>query len=317
MSPGDEMADSAHKLGERLRSPGDFQRPNPQPKLAEGMHEVFIGIGHHLNNVTAALETIHGQLLAIEQQTRRRSPGGFARYLLAMFIGVAALLAWQSYSEAAKQIIATNAPELGWSPGARQMIAGWVQQLRWSKTPAVAENTAQPFVPGTQQLASAVQTAPENVTSKPVAPSIDPEQVHQIASDVVAQRQTIELIAAGQDQMAHEVDRLQGAVAEILVKIPEPPPPPPVAAAVPTRPIAAAVPTRPVAVAAPAPPVAAAVPARPIAAAVPTRPVAVAAPAPPVAAAVPAPKPKPKPMAPPWSRGPMPRYGSPYGPPYQ
>jgi hypothetical protein len=308
MSPGDEMADSAHKLGERLRSPGDFQRPNPQPKLAEGMHEVFIGIGHHLNNVTAALETIHGQLLAIEQQTRRRSPGGFARYLLAMFIGVAALLAWQSYSEAAKQIIATNAPELGWSPGARQMIAGWVQQLRWSKTPAVAENTAQPFVPGTQQLASAVQTAPENVTSKPVAPSIDPEQVHQIASDVVAQRQTIELIAAGQDQMAHEVDRLQGAVAEILVKIPEPPPPPPVATAVPAPPVATAVPTRPVA---------AAVPTRPVAAAVPAPPVAAAVPAPPVATAVPTPKLKPKPVAPPWSRGPMPRYGSPYGPPYQ
>jgi hypothetical protein len=284
---GDEMA---VKLGEKLSSPGDLQRPNLQPMLAEGMHEVFIGIGRHLNNATAALEIIHGQLLAIEQQTKRRSPGGFARYLLAMFIGVAALLAWQSYSEAAKQIIATNAPELGWSPGARQMIAGWVQQLRWSKTPAVAENTAQPFVPGTQQLASAVQTAPENVTSKPVAPSIDPEQVHQIASDVAAQRQTIELIAAGQDQMAHEVDRLQGAVAEILVKIPEPPPPPPVAVAV------------------PAPPVAAAVPVRPVAAAVPTRP---------VAAAVPAPKPKPKPMVPPWSRGPMPRYGSPYGPPYQ
>jgi hypothetical protein len=53
MSPGDEMAGSAHELGERLRSPGDFQRPNRQPKLAEGMHEVFIGIGHHLNNVTA------------------------------------------------------------------------------------------------------------------------------------------------------------------------------------------------------------------------------------------------------------------------
>jgi hypothetical protein len=53
MSPGDEMAGSAHEQGERLRSPGDFQRPNRQPKLAEGMHEVFIGIGHHLNNVTA------------------------------------------------------------------------------------------------------------------------------------------------------------------------------------------------------------------------------------------------------------------------
>jgi hypothetical protein len=202
------------------------------------MHEVFIGIGHHLNNATAALETIHGQLLAIEQQTKRRNRGGFARYLLGMCIGVAALLAWQSYGEAARQMIA--------------------QQLGWSKTPAVAESTAKPLV-----------------QNAPVAPSIDPEQVHQIASDVAAQRQTIAEIAAGQDQLAHVVDRLQGAVdtvqgaaAQILVKMPEPPPPPPVAAAVP----------------APKP----------------------------VAAAVLAPKPKPKPTAPPWSRGPMQRYGSPY-----
>jgi hypothetical protein len=119
-----------------------------------------------------------------------------------------------------------------------------------------------------------LQTAPENVMPKaPVAPSIDPEQVHQIASGVAAQRKTIEQIGAGQDQMAHVVDKLQGAVAEILVKMPKPPPPPPVAAGTP----------------APKP----------------------------VAAATPAPKPKPKPTAPPWSPGPMLRYGSPYGPPYQ
>jgi hypothetical protein len=212
MSLGDEMAGPAHKLGEQLRSVAGLQRPNPQPKLAEDMHEVFIGIGRHINNATAAIETIDGQLLALEQQTKRRSPEGFARYVLATFIGIAAILAWRSYSEAGKQ-----------------------------------------------RLASAVQTAPENVTPKaPVAPSIDPEQVHQIASGVATQRKTIEQIAAGQDQMAHVVDRLQGTVAEILVKMPELPPPPP------------------------------------------------------VAAAIPAPKPKPKPTAPPWSPGPMQRYGPPY-----
>jgi uncharacterized coiled-coil protein SlyX len=151
------------------------------------MHEVFIGIGSHLNDATAAIETINGQLLALEQQTKRQSPEGFARYVLATFIGIAAILAWRSYSEAAKQ-----------------------------------------------RLASAVQTAPENVIPKaPVAPTIDPEQVHQIASSVAARRKTIEQIAAGQDQMEHVVDKLQGAVAEILVKMPEHPPPPPVAAATP------------------------------------------------------------------------------------
>jgi len=232
MSPGDEMAGSAHNLGKQLRSLGDFQRPNPQPKPAEGMHEVLIGIGRHLKNATAALETIHGQLLAIEQQTKRRSSGGFARYLVATCIAVAATLAWLSYGEAAKQIIATKAPELGWSPNAKQMIAGWVQELGWSKPPAVAESTDRPSVAQTPQPAPVVQTV-SAVPSAPVAPSIDLEQVHQIASDVAAQRQTIEQIAAGQGQMAHVVDRLQAAVAEILVKMPEPPPPPPVATAVP------------------------------------------------------------------------------------
>jgi hypothetical protein len=141
--------------------------------------------------------------------------GSFTGYLLAVCVGVGGFLAWQSYGEAAKQIIATKAPELGWSPNAKQMIAGWVQELGWNKPPAIAESTAaQSAAPDTQQVASAVQSVPQNAAPKaPVAPSIDPEQVHQIASDVAAQRQSIEQIAASQDQMARVVDRLQGAVA--------------------------------------------------------------------------------------------------------
>ena len=76
----------------------------------------------------------------------------------------------------------------------------------------------------TLQAAPVTQAAPENVASKSVAPSIDPAEVHQIAMDLTALRQTMAQITASQDQMAREVDRL-------LVKIPEPPPPPPIAAA--------------------------------------------------------------------------------------
>ena len=76
------------------------------------------------------------------------------------------------------------------------------------------------------------QTAPAAVApSAPVAPSIDPAEVHQIAMDLAALRQTVAQITAGQDQMARKVDRLQAADQEILAKIPEPPPPPPIAAA--------------------------------------------------------------------------------------
>src|SRR6516165_5622482 len=128
---------------------------------------------------------------------KRRAPRGFARYLLAICIAVAATLAWQSYGNAAKQVIATNAPELGWSPEAKQMIVSWMQQLGWAK-PLAVESKAAPVN----------QTAPETVASKALAtPSLDPEQVHQIALDVTALRQTVEQLTASQDQMGREIEK--------------------------------------------------------------------------------------------------------------
>jgi hypothetical protein len=80
------------------------------------------------------------------------------------------------------------------------MIAGWMQQLGWTKPPAV-ESKAAPVT----------QTAPEIVAPKaPAAPPIDPEQFHQIALNVAAMRQTVEQLTAGQDQMAREVEKATG-----------------------------------------------------------------------------------------------------------
>jgi len=217
------------KSDQHLRvSLDDLRRPSSQPKPAESLHEVLLGIGRHLNNETLALKAIYDRLLTIEQQTKKRSSRGFARYLLAFCIGVAAAAAWLSYGEAAKQVIATKAPELGWSPESKQMIASWVQELGWTESPLGPESAAaRVSVPETPQAVPAGQAAVENVAEKaPAAPAIDPEQVHQIAQDLGALRQSVEQFTAGQDQMARVVDRLQGAVAEILIKMPEPPPPP-------------------------------------------------------------------------------------------
>jgi hypothetical protein len=41
-------------------------------------------------------------------------PPAFARYLIAFFIGVAAILAWQSYGGVAREVIARWSPQLGW-----------------------------------------------------------------------------------------------------------------------------------------------------------------------------------------------------------
>jgi hypothetical protein len=146
-----------------------------------------------------------------DRPTRRRR---FARFLLAICIGVAGTLAWQSYGDATRQIIATRAPELGWSPEAKQMIASWTG---WMKPPTE-------------------KAAPEAVASSkaPPVPGIDSAQVQQIAQSLVAVRETVQELAAGQNQMAREIDKLESVVVEILMKMPERSPQPPAAPAKPT-----------------------------------------------------------------------------------
>jgi hypothetical protein len=179
---------------------------NDQRKAVE-FDEVLLGILHRLDDGTSQRKAAYDRLLGIENEMKRRgSRGGIARYLVAICIGVAATLAWQSYGEIPKQIIAANAPELGWSPETKQT-----------------------------QVATIAQTVPAAVVPKtPGAPSIDPQRVHQIVMDLAALGQTVDQLAASQDQMVHQIDMLQttnqeilASNREILEKIPTPPPPPP------------------------------------------------------------------------------------------
>jgi len=212
------VSGSIEKLDEQLRvSVEALLHPSPPPKPVEEVDDLLLAISHHLDDEASERKAIRNRLLAMERAMERLASRGF-RYLVAICIGVAAILAWQSYGEAAKQIIATRAPELGWSPEAKQMIASWVQRLGWTKPP-VAESTAAPVA----------RTALENVAPKaPAASSIDPEQVQQMARDLAALRQTVEQLAASQDQIvretAREMARLESSLVNILLKIPEPPP---------------------------------------------------------------------------------------------
>jgi hypothetical protein len=100
-----------------------------------------------------------------------------------------------------------------------------MQQLGWTK-PLVVESKPAPVT----------QTAPETVAAKaPAIPSLDPQQVKQIEADIATVRQaverrlgdvraTVERLAASQDQMAREIEKLQAADMEILEKISTPPP---------------------------------------------------------------------------------------------
>ena len=153
---------------------------------------------------TSERRAIYSRLVAIEKEMKRRGSRTFTRYLVAILIGVAATLALQSYGDAAKRVVATSAPKLAWSPEAKQMIASWVQQLGWTKSPASSET----------------RTAP-------TTPSLVAEKVQQTAQILVAVQGTVQELAAGQKQVTREIDKLESAVMEILEKIPAPPPQPP------------------------------------------------------------------------------------------
>jgi hypothetical protein len=111
----------------------------------------------------------------------------FGRFLIAFCIGVAATLAWQSYGDTAREMIANSSP-----------------QLSWLAAP-VAEASAAP--------------SPEKEQFKAI--SFGLADVRQRVDEIAAQ------LAAGQEQMTRDVaNKLQAVEQDILDKISAPPPRP-------------------------------------------------------------------------------------------
>jgi len=77
----------------------NIEGTSDQRKAVE-LNDVLLGILHRLDDGTSERKKAYDRLLAIENEMKGRgSRGGFARYLVAICIGVAATLAWQSYGE--------------------------------------------------------------------------------------------------------------------------------------------------------------------------------------------------------------------------
>jgi hypothetical protein len=139
----------------------------------------------------------------------QRTSGGFARFLITFGIGIGATLAWQSYGDAAREIIAVRYPQLAWlAPQA-----------------AVAPSAPATIVP-------------------PIS-SPDPQELKTISSSLAVMRQRIDQLAASQDQITRDIaSRLQVAKQEILDKISTPSPQPAAAPARKPAPQPAAAPPR-------------------------------------------------------------------------
>src|SRR5947207_6531455 len=113
MNPADKTADKIEpterpsanavagpidKLDEQLRvSVEALLHPSPPRKPVEELDDLLLAISHHLDQETSEQKAIYYRLAAIESEMKGRSTRGFARYLFAICIGVAAIMAWQSY----------------------------------------------------------------------------------------------------------------------------------------------------------------------------------------------------------------------------
>jgi hypothetical protein len=120
-----------------------------------------------------------------------RASRGLARFLIIFCTGVAATLVWQSYGDAAREMIANSSPQLGWL--APRTIA---------------------------------QTAPEIIApAAPATPSPDVQQFKAMSLGLAAVRQSVEQLAAAQQQTTDEIAKLQATEQEILDKVSTPPRP--------------------------------------------------------------------------------------------
>ncbi|MFY9835319.1 MAG: hypothetical protein WAK55_02420 [Xanthobacteraceae bacterium] len=205
--------DEFDKFDEQVRAAvQDFQCASDHWKSTEDMQNRLSLIDRRLDQETSERRAIYYRLVATEGEMKRRGSLRWTRYLIAICIGVVAgALAWQSYGEAGRKIIATRAPQLGWSPEAKQMIAGWVEQIGLTQPLPGHQNTDIRSSP----RKTPAQTAPDAVTA-------NASLQQTVEENLAAVRETLKELAARQDQMEHDITKLQAVDMEILAQNPSP-----------------------------------------------------------------------------------------------
>ena len=147
------------------------------------------------NHSSRAFSLKHDQVASDRPPVGRRIFRAVSRFLIVVLIGVGGTLAWQSYGDAAREIVIVRAPTLA-----------WLLSVSTTKSPAVAATSPAPV-----------------------------QQLEPLASNLDVVRRSIEQLAAKQDQMAQNIASLQAVEEEIRQKISfAPPSTPPQAAPIPS-----------------------------------------------------------------------------------
>jgi hypothetical protein len=157
-----------------------------------------------------AMEPSYDNPDVVRPSLGRRVLRRLVRLSVVLGVGVCSTLAWQSYGDDARAMIAKSSPQLG-----------WVAPQPASLAPTTAEAAAPP------------------------ASAVSPE-LQQLAFGLAALRKSVDLLttqfAAGQQQMGDEITKLQADEQEILRKLSATAPKPTASQAHKPTPVAAAAP---------------------------------------------------------------------------
>jgi hypothetical protein len=142
------------------------------------------------------------------------------KLFLIMFCGgIAATLAWQSYGDAARQIIARSYPQLGWLAPRPEQIG--------RNAPGIIGLVAQAAPSPDQQRLTAISLDLDAMRQNVDRIAITQEQITRNVDQLTAGQQRItrnvDQLTAGQERMTREISKLQAVEQQI-----KPPPHKPV-----------------------------------------------------------------------------------------
>jgi hypothetical protein len=192
--------------------------PSPaQPEFSEG--PLTITPSGDVPTVHPA-ELRNDQFAPSPRSFANRASLALARFLITFCIGVGATLAGQSYGDTAREMIASAFPQLAW--------------LALPAAQDPAETVAPAGPAGAPAPPSHAQQQPRD-QQQPSALSVDLDGVRQSVDRIAASQdemtRSIGQLVAGQEQMTREIAKLQSIEQYILYKNSEPPPRPAPAAA--------------------------------------------------------------------------------------
>jgi len=161
-----------------------------------------------------------------------RAIRGVIGFVLALCIVVGAA-AWQSYGDAARQMVATWVPQLAHAPSASPQGSGLAEQ---PSSPAV-QASEEPAAPEQSAQSAAQGVAPVAVASSTEAPTLQSmvRDVAALGQKVEQLKATIEQLKASQEQMARDVAKGSEAKVSEQNLRPRTSPPAPRPAVVPAR----------------------------------------------------------------------------------